>query len=141
MEIVDDYSDIIVDVAICGYAAPPATTVSKNAKANWDAMKTVRDYYISSMSVIGELRAYPGLDMRFYFQERNSCPGAGGLSFDNSTTWCMQEAGRADAKAMLDIGSDKVAKTLEEWYDNYELKKEYPYFREYLNKVYSYIFE
>ena len=35
MEIVDDYSDIIVDIAICGYQAVPATTVSKNAKDNY----------------------------------------------------------------------------------------------------------
>ena len=67
MEVVDDYADIIVDIAICGYSAPPATTVSKNAKDNWDAMKTTRDYYLSSMSVIGETRAYPGLDIRYYF--------------------------------------------------------------------------
>ena len=67
MEIVDDYSDVIVDIAICGYAAPPASTVSKNARTNFEDMKTVRDYYIGSMSVIGETRAYPGLDIRYYF--------------------------------------------------------------------------
>ena len=67
MEIVDDYADIIVDVAICGYQAVPATTVSKNAKENYQATKSMRDYYLSSMSVIGETRAYPGLDVRYYF--------------------------------------------------------------------------
>ena len=70
----------------------------------------------------------------------NGCPGAGGLSFDNSTTWCLQEAGRADAKAMLDIGNENVSKTLDEWYFSKDLKKEYPHFRDYLNKVYSYVF-
>ena len=42
---------------------------------------------------------------------------------------------------MLDIGSENVGKTLEEWYTNYELKKSYPYFRDYLNSIYSYVFE
>lgn len=78
--------------------------------------------------------------MRYYFQEKNSCPGAGGLDFNNSTTWCLQEAGRADAKAMLEIGSGNIEKTLEEWFSSQELKHEYPFFRDYLDKVYSYLF-
>jgi len=78
--------------------------------------------------------------MRYYFQEQSSCPGAGGLSFDNSTTWCLQEAGRADAKAMLEIGADQVHKTLEEWYSDKELKKEHGNFRSYLNKAFDYLF-
>ena len=52
----------------------------------------------------------------------------------------MQEAGRADAKAMLDIGTDNVSSTFDEWNEDFELRKTYPYFRAYLNKVYSYIF-
>ena len=31
MEIVDDYSDIIVDIAICGYSNNPDTAISNNA--------------------------------------------------------------------------------------------------------------
>ena len=34
-EIVDDYEDIIVDVAICGYFSAPAGEVQKKAKANY----------------------------------------------------------------------------------------------------------
>ena len=34
-EIVDDYSDIIVDIAICGHFSPPASEVKKKAKANY----------------------------------------------------------------------------------------------------------
>ena len=42
---------------------------------------------------------------------------------------------------MLDIGSDNVEKTLEDWFNNQQLKKEYPFFRDYLDKVYDYLFE
>jgi len=116
MEIVDDYSDIIVDVAICGYQSEPGASVSRNAITNWQIAKSTRDYYNGGNSLWSQAKGYPGIDMRYYFQERNSCPGAGGLDFNNSTTWCLQEAGRADAKAMLDIGSDNVSKTLDEWH-------------------------
>lgn len=98
MEIVDDYSDIIVDIAICSYMGPPpGQTYSSNAIANWMSARSIHNYYAGTSNLYAESRAYPGLDFRYYFQEQNSCPGAGGLSFDNSTTWCLQEAGRADA--------------------------------------------
>jgi len=139
-ELVDDYSDIVVDIALCSYSSMPEETVSKNAIENWKAARDIHQYYAGTSNLFAEARAYPGLDVRYYFQEANGCPGAGGLSFDNSTTWCLQEAGRADAKAMLDIGNENVSKTLDEWYFSKDLKKEYPHFRDYLNKVYSYVF-
>jgi len=42
---------------------------------------------------------------------------------------------------MLNIGSDNIAMTLDEWSESQELKKTYPYFRDYLNIVYSAFFE
>lgn len=137
---VDDPADIVLDVAICGYSAPPGGEVSGNAIHNWNLAKQARDFYGGSNSFYAQLEAYPGLEARYYFQERNSCPGAGGLDFNNSTTWCLQEAGRADAKAMLDIGSDNISTTLNEWRQDRTLKKEYPHFRDYLNMVYESIF-
>ena len=108
---------------------------------NLQNANNINYYYTNYDSVIAQAQAYPGLDMRYYFQESNSCPGAGGLDFNNSTTWCLQEAGRADAKAMLNIGSENVQKTLEEWYNDRALKKEYPYFRDYLDSIYDYLFK
>ena len=133
MEIVDDYSDVIVDIAICGYATKPTADTSKNAMENFNNGKNLRDFYQGGNSVFGQAKAFPGIQSRYYFQEWNNCEGQGGLSFDNSTTWCLQEAGRKDAKDMLSIGSDNVYKTLEQWQDSQDLKKEYPIFRDYLN--------
>jgi len=42
---------------------------------------------------------------------------------------------------MLEIGSENVSKTLDEWHASYELKKKFPFFRDYLDRAYSYIFE
>lgn len=85
----DDPADIIVDVAICGYSARPSTDVTKNAIHDFLQAKSVRDYYHNTSGLFEEVKAYPGLDVRYYFQERTGCPGAGGLDFNNSTTWCL----------------------------------------------------
>ena len=53
----------------------------------------------------------------------------------------MQEAGRADAQNMLRIGSHNIRETLDEWYKNLPLKKEYPFFRDYLDKIYGALFD
>ena len=89
MEIVDDYSDIIVDVAICGYHSLNGYPTENSAVKNAQNARNIHDYYNNSNSVIAQAQAYPGLEARYYFQERNSCPGSGGLDFNNSTTWCL----------------------------------------------------
>ena len=45
MKVVDDYSDIILDVAICGYSPQPEAEIEKNALKNWMAAKEIKDYY------------------------------------------------------------------------------------------------
>ena len=85
----DDVSDIIVDVAICSYQADPASEVEKSALQNFMQARTIREFYNGGNALYAQAQAYPGLDVRYYFQEHNSCPGAGGLRFGNSTTWCM----------------------------------------------------
>lgn len=45
MEIVDNYEDIIVDVAICSFSAEPAAEVSKNAAKNWMEAYSIKQYY------------------------------------------------------------------------------------------------
>lgn len=101
------------------------------------AARSIHNYYADTDNLYTESQAYPGLDLRYYFQEQNSCPGAGGLDFDSSTTDCLQEAGRSDAQNMLNIGSDNVKSTYDEWSVKKALKKEFPHFRDYLNKVYN----
>lgn len=67
MEIVDDYSDVIVDIAICGYSTPPDTEVEKNAIKDYLMARNIRDYYINSNSLWEQAKAYPGIDIRYYF--------------------------------------------------------------------------
>jgi hypothetical protein len=52
---------------------------------------------------IEELLAYPGVNVRFYFELRGGCT-INWLNFDHNDTWCLQEKGRKDAQAALAIG-------------------------------------
>jgi len=41
---------------------------------------------------------------------------------------------------MLEIGSDNIETKLDEWNRSYDLRKEFPFFRDYINSLYSSIF-
>ena len=45
MKVVDDYSDIILDVAICGYHPRPTADIEKSAIKNWLSAYNLREYY------------------------------------------------------------------------------------------------
>jgi len=68
MEIVDDYSDIIVDIAVTDYAAVPTREdASRNAAKNWWFGFSLHRFYSSTNSLYRQAAAYPGLDIRYYF--------------------------------------------------------------------------
>ena len=137
LEIVDREEDIIVDVLITRFYTQPEETVEKNAFKNYMSARAISKYYNNFNSLMSETRAYPNINFRYYLQEhRHTCPGSE-LDFNNSTTWCLQEQGRSDAKDMLGLGQDNISKTLNEWYTDNELKKEYPIFRDYLDYFYG----
>ena len=120
LEIVDSEEDIIVDVAICGYSQRTGDPVSKNAMENFMSGRDERDFYENTNSIQASLDAYPGVQKRYYFQGAefgyHGCVVPNDLDFNNSTTWCLQEAGRQDAKDMLEIGQDNINKSLEDWF-------------------------
>ena len=86
------------------------------------------------------MAAYPGVEKRYYFQwgeYHHDCHVDSSLDFYNSTTWCLQEAGRSDAKTMLEIGQASVHKSLDEWFESQELQKEHPNLRSYLTQLFG----
>ena len=90
-----DQKDIIVDIAICGYSAPVDEPKTSNTIQNWFQNKAVHDYNNGSNAVQEQERAFPDVDYRYYFQDQDDCHVSNYLDFKNSTTWCLQEAGRA----------------------------------------------
>ena len=113
LEIVDDPADIIIDIAICAYYPPVKGTVSNNAYQNFQTDRDIRSYWQKMGTVKQQMEALEGVEYRYFFEMQNiTCPEGSALDFKNSTTWCLQERGRQDAKNMLDLGHDKVASTL-----------------------------
>jgi hypothetical protein len=68
MEIVNDYSKIVIDIAICAYIEPPQEeATSKRAWQNFLDVKAIKQYWKSTNQVEKEMRAYPGVRTRYYF--------------------------------------------------------------------------
>ena len=131
--------DIIMDVIICGYSQESGAEVSKNAATNWLDARNERSFYRNTNSIQQALDAYPGVDRRFYIQGHDyGCDVPSSLDFNNSTTWCLQEAGREDAKEALDLGQENIQKGLDEWLADRELQKEHPTFTTYLSQLFSF---
>ena len=84
------------------------------------------------------MRAYPNVEKRYYIQERDTgCHVPNMLDFNNSTTWCLQEAGRRDAQKFLDLGQEALHNSLEKWDNDQDLQEEYPGFRSYLAELFG----
>jgi hypothetical protein len=68
MELVDDYSQIVIDIAVCSYdIMPKYESVSYNAWENFLAARAIKNYWQSTNNVEKEMRAYPGINYRYYF--------------------------------------------------------------------------
>ena len=122
LELVDDPSDIIIDILICGYYPPVRGTVSGKAGNNYQTAQDIKSYYSTMGEVLQDLTATEGIQYRYLFQMQNvTCPEDSAIDSRNSTTWCLQEAGRRDAKTMLNLGQDKITAALKEWFDEKQL--------------------
>lgn len=87
--------EITVDIAICGYSALPQIELG-NSVSNFMAARNLHKFYVGSVNdnPIEELMAYPGVNVRFYFQMHPDTCGINILNFNGEDTWCMQEQGR-----------------------------------------------
>lgn len=118
--VVDNESDIILDIVICADKGEnTGGKVSSNAALNFITGVKENRFYHNIQSIQIALQEYPEVQQRLYFQEHDEgCNIKSVIDFDNSTTWCLQEAGRRDAKNYLDGVGGEGQKTLQQWYDD-----------------------
>ena len=57
LELVDDPSDIIIDILICGYYPPARGTVDRKAGNNYQTAQDIGDYYSTMGQVYQDLSA------------------------------------------------------------------------------------
>lgn len=89
-------------------------------------------------SIVSELDAFPNAELRYYFQEHGTGCSGSSLDFNNSTTWCLQEAGRRDAQNMLNVSQNNIRATLDDWNADKQIKKEFPYIGDYLKFLFNF---
>lgn len=94
LELVESEADIIVDVIIVGTPEKAGYQVSKNAMENWQDAKSIGDFYSDMNEIESALAAFPDVERRYYIQDGSLCDVTNLLDFNNSTTWCLQMAGR-----------------------------------------------
>ena len=111
-----DEKDIIMDVIVCGYSEIEEKTITNNAYHNYEEGQSIRNLYSFNNAIQPYLRSYPDVETRYYIQGRDyDCDVPSSIIFNNSTTWCLQEKGRADAKKFLDLGQEEVHRSLDSW--------------------------
>ena len=101
MEIVDDQADIILDVMICDYQEAPQPPDKTNTIHNFWRQREIHHFYHDMNDVHQQEAPYPNVNYRSYFQDNDDCNVSNLLDFKNSTTWCLQQTGRDDAKKFL----------------------------------------
>lgn len=79
-----------------------------------------------------ELRDAPGVNVRYFFKESNTGCSMSQLNFNGEDTWCLQAAGRRDAQNALALGQEKIKISVNEWFADKALQKEYPYIYDYV---------
>ena len=125
--------EITLDVLIVGFMRPHHTDEIGNSIANFQTKRQIYSYYNNMNSIDAEMRAYDGINMRFYFQEHGTgCPNISQLDFNGEDTWCLQEAGRRDAATALEMGQEHIQSSLRQWFDDKDLQKQYPYAYDYI---------
>lgn len=87
--VVDDYSQITIDILVCGYSAKPRETVSQKVTKNIADRRDIHQYWYNTNNIQKELLAFPGVNVRYYFQERDTGCSVFSLSFNGEETWCL----------------------------------------------------
>ena len=87
MEVVDDISDVIVDVMLCGpHEGPGPSTGNENDALYWFfRADNIKDYYNAKNGLASAKLSYPDADWRFLFTQKDPIQVC--LDFRNETTW------------------------------------------------------
>ena len=96
--------DIIIDTLVCSYTEMPTETDIGNTVNNFAQSFHIHGALNNGDAVAAQERAYPNVNYRYYFQDHDDgCGVSDLLDFNNSTTWCLQVAGRKQAQDALTL--------------------------------------
>jgi hypothetical protein len=88
MEVVDDVSQIVLDIVLLrSYEVPSEAEASQNAYDNHLRAKDLKELYSNYNAIADQIRAYPGLQYRYLVELEDAFSGLDELNFDGSFTW------------------------------------------------------
>lgn len=105
-EIVDDDSQITMDIIICGDYQFSTWSDQNNAYNDYLRYEDIKSSYQDMGDVFDLMQAFPKVNYRYYIQPSEPLPtGLGIINFDNNTsTWPMQMLGRLDGENAVKDG-------------------------------------
>lgn len=130
LDLVDDESQIELDIYICGAPEEPASEEKTgDALNNYLRHRQIHQFMGNTDSMAWSMTAHPDVKVR-YVVKQSMASHAGGISelnFNGDFTWNMQTAGRQDAiDALNGTNGANVRDYLVEWNNDSALKKSYP---------------
>jgi len=102
---VDSLDKITIDIMITDSVAAKSIKEVGGTYSNYQRAKDIREAATGVNAVQEQMKAYPNVHFRYFFQQTVRLDGTAELDFSNKTTWAMQEQGRKDAmKALQEHG-------------------------------------
>ena len=85
--IVDDESQIIVDVFICGTEVAPTESETEKSWGNYFQGRSLRKFAQSGNQLAYTMRSHPKVQFRYIVDQQNGYSGPDEITFDGSFTW------------------------------------------------------
>ena len=127
-EIVDDESEITLDIVMCSRQSLPEWDDKDSTMNNYMRFKDIKQYNDNMDDIFEFKKAYPSVNFRHLVIPSQDMPsGMAILDVDNATsTWPMQQLGRKDGEAVVSMGDGYFFKKMDEWEDDPAIRAEYP---------------
>jgi hypothetical protein len=98
--------DIIIDTLICGNPSISQWDKSGNTISNMLRSHKIGSFNNGANGYTDQMHAHPDVEWRYVINQLHGSGGLEEVNFNNATTWALQLDGRAQAKALLECGSD-----------------------------------
>ena len=104
LDLVDDESQITIDILLCGGSKSVDDWDSEawTASSNYLRARSIRAPYHSGNAVEDAKKAHPTVNFRYIIGQEDGFNSTGMINFNGDHTWKIQEKGREQAQTALD---------------------------------------
>jgi hypothetical protein len=133
-EMVDDDSEITMDIVVCDTAKIDSWGQQGNSINNFLRYRSIREYHSKVADIYDFKLAYPKVNFRYYLEPSTPLPGGLAiLDFNNQTsTFPMQMQGRLDGENAVKLGEGFMFGKMEEYRNSKDIQKQFPKIGDYM---------